>query len=278
MRISVIIPVYNRVRTIRRALDSVLGQTRPADEIIVVDDGSDNETPHILNDYKSEIKIIRQAHLGVSAARNAGIKAAEGNWLAFLDSDDQWFADKLKMAEDFHLLHPEYRIFQTDEMWIRKGQRVNPKKKHRKVGGWIFRESLPLCIVSPSAVVIEKALLDEVGLFDEEFPVCEDYDLWLRIARKYEIGLDNRIGIIKYGGHEDQLSRQYWGMDRYRLKAMDKHAYDPTLPDEWRLWLLEEAVRKLQILIQGAQKRKRPEPQLMQQWQAYQKKLDELQK
>ena len=140
-------------------------------------------------------------------------------------------------------------------MWVRNGKRVNPRQKHKKYGGKIFKESLPLCIVSPSAVVIKKSLLDDIGLFDESFKVCEDYDLWLRIAKKYPIGLDQQIGIIKYGGHDDQLSRKYWGMDTYRIMAMEKHIDDKLLAsDEYEL-LLETIIDKLKIIIAGMKKR-----------------------
>jgi glycosyltransferase involved in cell wall biosynthesis len=255
MKISAVIPVYNRKQFIRRAVDSVLKQTNPVWEIIVVDDGSNDGTSKILKSYGDCIKVIRQDNMGVSAARNAGIKVSGGDWIGLLDSDDEWLPDKIAKAKTFHESNPQIKIFQTEEIWIRNGRRVNPKQKHQKHDGWIFKQSLSLCIVSPSAAVIEKKLFDEIGLFDESFPVCEDYDLWLRAARYYPIGLDREAGIIKYGGHDDQLSRKYWGMDHYRIMAMEKHLNDPKLPDRERRWVLEEIVNKLKILINGARKR-----------------------
>jgi len=255
MQISVIIPVYNRPNKIKRALESVLSQSEPPLEIIVVDDGSTDETAEVLHAYDTQLKVIRQENKGVSAARNCGIEATYGDWIAFLDSDDAWLPDKLKMAREFQEHHPVYHIFQSEEIWIRHGRRVNPRKKHQKYGGWIFRQSLPLCIVSPSAVVVKREVFAKVGAFDESFPVCEDYDLWLRMARHYSIGLDPRPGIIKYGGHDDQLSKKYWGMDHYRIKAMEKHLSDPTLTGDERLWVLDEMMLKLQVLIRGYQKR-----------------------
>jgi GT2 family glycosyltransferase len=255
MKISAVIPVYNRKQFIRRAVDSVLKQTTPVWEIIVVDDGSTDGTPKILKSYGDCIKVIRQDNMGVSAARNAGIKASGGDWIGLLDSDDEWLPDKITKAKIFHESNPQIKIFQTEEIWIRNGRRVNPKQKHQKHGGWILKQSLPLCIVSPSAAVIERKLFEEIGLFDESFPVCEDYDLWLRAARYYPIGLDREAGIIKYGGHDDQLSRKYWGMDHFRIMAMEKHLKDPKLPDRERRWVLEEIVNKFKILINGARKR-----------------------
>ncbi len=274
--ISVIIPVFNRAALISRALNSVLAQNRPPDEIIVVDDGSTDQTLSVLNRYRSQIHILQQQNKGVSAARNAGLRAASGEWIALLDSDDAWLPQKLEQAETFIRLHPSSEIFQTEEIWIRNGRRVNPKNKHKKKGGFIYKESLPLCIVSPSAVMIKRRLFDEIGCFDETFPVCEDYDLWLRVARKYEIGLDPRPGIIKYGGHADQLSGKYWGMDRFRISAMEKQLSDPRLPFEMRVWTLQEVLLKLKVLISGYEKHGRDSGILQKKRKQYARKLAEL--
>jgi glycosyltransferase involved in cell wall biosynthesis len=256
MHFSVIIPTYNRASTIERALNSVFNQTKSADEIIVVDDGSNDQTPEILEKYKSRVFFIRQENKGVSAARNNGIRQADSEWIALLDSDDEWLPDKLSRAEQYILENPEIKIFQTEEIWIRNGRRVNPKKKHRKYSGMIFTECLPLCIISPSAVVFKKSLWQEAGGFDETLPVCEDYDLWLRISRLYPVGLDKNPGIIKYGGHEDQLSGLYPVMDKYRIQAIEKQLNDPSLDDELRTAALVEIIKKLKIVIAGAKKRK----------------------
>ncbi|HGY54129.1 MAG TPA: glycosyltransferase [Caldithrix abyssi] len=276
MQISVIIPVYNRPQAVQRAVNSVLQQTEPPLEIIVVDDGSTEETPQVLAQYGSKIKMVRQSHRGVSAARNAGIKRAQADWLAFLDSDDEWLPEKLAAARRFHEQNPDLLIFQSEEIWIRNGRRVNPKKKHQKYGGWIFRQSLPLCIVSPSAVVIHKKLFEEVGYFDEELPVCEDYDLWLRIGRRYPIGLDSTPLIRKYGGHADQLSRKYWGMDLYRIAAMEKHLADPALSEAEQRWVLEEIIKKYTVLISGAEKRGKQVKEWKQKKVLYQNRLRNL--
>ncbi|APF20512.1 glycosyl transferase family 2 [Caldithrix abyssi DSM 13497] len=273
MKISVIIPVYNRPQMVKRAIESVLAQTEAAHEILVINDGSTDETPRILEKFGTRITVVNQPHKGVSAARNTGIRLARGEWIALLDSDDEWLPEKLAMAREFHESHPQYLIFQSQEIWIRHGKRVNPKKKHQKYGGWIFRQSLPLCIVSPSAVVIHQSVFKKVGLFDENFPVCEDYDLWLRVARLFPIGLDSRPGIVKYGGHEDQLSRKYWGMDYYRVLAIEKHLKENNLPPDLRQAALEEVLKKLQVLISGYQKRGRRNFQLEEKWRRYREQL-----
>ncbi len=273
MNFSVIIPVYNRPKLIQRAIKSVIEQSKSAQEIIVINDGSTDKTKSVLMEYQNHTIIIDQPNLGVSAARNAGIRIAKNEWLAFLDSDDEWHKDKLSRAETFHEKNPRYKIFQSDEVWIRNGRRVNPKNKHQKYGGWIYEQSLPLCIVSPSAVLIHKNVFLNVGLFDEKFIVCEDYDLWLRISRKYPIGLDNFEGLIKYGGHSDQLSRKYWGMDHFRIMAMEKQLYDPSLPDDLRTSTVKAITLKLNILIKGYKKRNKNTSELEDKLSKYRSEL-----
>ena len=189
--ISVIIPTYNRETVLPRAITSVLAQKGADFELIIVDDGSTDSTNNFI-ESRSPFpvpRVFHQENKGPAAARNLGIKHAQGEWIAFLDSDDEWKPGKLKAQLKFFEENPEYFICQTEEIWIRNGTRVNPMKKHQKFGGWIFEKCLPLCVVSPSAVMMRRKLFGEVGLFDESLPACEDYDLWLRIAAKYPIVL-----------------------------------------------------------------------------------------
>ena len=252
MKISVVIPVYNRREKIKKAIESILYQNIKADEIIVVDDGSNDGTIEILQNYKNDIKILTQKHKGVSAARNLGIKNAQNEWIALLDSDDWWFENKLKKQIEFHKQNPHILISQTDEKWIKNNKEIKKAKRFRKkLEGFIFRESLKLCLISPSAVMIHKKIFEDIGLFDESLPACEDYDLWLRITKKYPVGLINEALIAKTGGHKDQLSMKYWGMDRFRIKAMQKHINDPIYKEA----VLKEILNKCQIIINGAKKR-----------------------
>jgi len=275
--LSVVIPVCNEEESIGKLITEITDALggKYQHEIIVVDDGSEDQTASLLNRYLPQIKIIRQQNRGVSAARNTGIRSATGEWIALLDSDDEWLPQKLEQAERYIQQHPACKIFQTEEIWIRNGRRVNPRNKHKKKDGFIYKESLPLCIVSPSAVVIKRLLFDELGFFDETLPVCEDYDLWLRVARKHKIGLDPLPGIIKYGGHTDQLSGKFWGMDRFRIKAMEKQLSDPELPDEMRIWTLEEIISKLNVLISGYEKRGRNNVELQKKGKQYTRELSE---
>ena len=207
-QVSVIIPTYNRAHVLGEAIDSVLSQTYDDLELIVVDDGSQDGTRDVVASYSSRLTYLLSGTPGSECCEKPGDQAARGNYLSFLDSDDLWLKEKLYLQMECMKVHPETLICYTDEIWIRKGVRVNQMKKHRKYSGMIFEYCLPLCIVSPSSVLINRQLLDEVGVFDETLEVCEDYDLWLRISARYPIQFIETPLIVKRGGHEDQLSKK----------------------------------------------------------------------
>ena len=258
--VTVIIPTYNRAQRVCRAVSSVLDQTFTDFEIIVIDDASTDDTGERLEEFGNRIKVIRHPeNKGVSAARNSGLKKAKGEYISLLDSDDYWMADKLRVQVDFFKENPDAVISQAREMWIRNGKHVNPAKKHLKPSGDIFIPSLKLCLVSPSAVMFKKSLLDEIGMFDEEFPVCEDYDLWLRIAYKYPVYLIEQDLLIKEGGAPDQLSASMPGMDRFRIKAMIKIFNMGVLDELKEQALLKELEKKCRVYGKGCIKRGKSE-------------------
>lgn len=264
MDISVVIPTYNRDAVISRAIDSVLAQNLPAKQIIVVDDGSTDDTQNRVSNQYPQVELISTDNKGVSAARNLGIQAATGDWVAFLDSDDEWLADKLLKQSEAIEHSKGFLICHTDEIWIRNGVRVNPMKKHAKPGGWIFQQCLPLCCVSPSSVLIHKTIFDSVGMFDENLPACEDYDLWLRIFSRYPILLVPENLLKKYGGHDDQLSRRYWGMDRFRIQSLVKLLDSNTISAEQVEQVRKTLSKKITILMNGFEKREN-----LTEWQRY---------
>jgi len=256
--VSVVIPSYNRASFLREAIDSVLGQDSDDFELIVIDDGSTDDTPRLLRSYP-DIRVVRQDRRGVSAARNAGIRRASGRFLAFLDSDDLWLPGKLSAQIAFFKTRPKAVVCQTEEIWIRSGVRVNPKRRHRKYAGMIFERSVELCLVSPSAVMLERSLLDEVGWFDESLPACEDYDLWLRIAWRFPVHLIRAPLVIKRGGHADQLSRAP-GLDRFRIYALEKVLENPLeggLTRKQRGAAIEALSNKCAVYARGCLKRGR---------------------
>ncbi|MFQ5903578.1 MAG: glycosyltransferase [Candidatus Binatia bacterium] len=253
--ISVIIPVHNRRRWIGPCVDSVLEQTLRPKEIIVVDDDSEDGTLKALAPYKDRLTVLAQSeNRGVAAARNRGIAQSSSPWVCFLDSDDLWHKDKLNRQWQFFQAHPFYEILQCDEIWIRNGRRVNPCKHHEKPQGWIWKPSLARCLVSPSAVMMRRTLVERMGGFDEDLPVCEDYDLWIRIAREHVVGLDPSLSVIKHGGHEGQLSRRYTAMDSFRVKALLKALKEEKDPRH-RTELIRVLKEKLAVLLKGSNKR-----------------------
>lgn len=253
-RVSVIIPTYNRADLVQQALASVKAQTYRDFEIVVVDDGGTDGTFEVLSADR-EIRVLRHAgRRGVSAARNTGIHAARGEWLAFLDSDDLWQPDKLARQIFWLEGQPELLICQTGETWVRRGVRVNKPLSHRQVGGKIFLPSLRRCMISPSAVVLHRRLISDHGGFDETLPAAEDYDLWLRLTWRYEVGLVDEPLVIKRGGHPDQLSRQ-WGLDRFRIRALVKLVQDPDLPEPYARAARRMLAAKCAIYAQGCEKR-----------------------
>lgn len=257
MDISVIVPVYNRAGLIARALTSVFTQSRRAQEVIVVDDGSDDGTGEHVRKCFPQVRYFRQPNRGVSSARNRGITEARCEWVAFLDSDDVWLPYKLESQQRALAAHPEYRICHSNEIWMRHGQFVNPMKKHAKSGGHIFLRCLPRCVISPSSAIVHRSVIDAVGMFDESLPACEDYDLWLRVCVVFPVLYLEQPLITKYGGHADQLSRRYPAMDRFRIRALEKILRAGTLSDGERRATLRVLLEKIRIYLVGAQKRQR---------------------
>jgi glycosyltransferase involved in cell wall biosynthesis len=256
--VTVIIPTYNRGWVIQEAIDSVLDQDFSDYELIVVDDGSNDNTREILRAYGKAITVLQQPNRGVSAARNRGIAEAAGRLIAFLDSDDLWLPRKLTNQVKFFEENADAVINQTQEIWIRNGLRVNPKKRHHKFSGMIFERSLALCLVSPSAVMIKKSLFEAVGVFDENLPACEDYDLWLRISCRYPVHLNDFPLIIKRGGHDDQLSKAA-GLDKYRIQSLMKIIDSNLLtPQQYKAAVIT-LKEKSEVYAGGCRKRGREE-------------------
>ncbi|MGI4993406.1 glycosyltransferase family 2 protein [Halobacteriovorax sp. GFR7] len=254
MLVSVIIPTYNRANFLARAIDSVLKQSFQNFELIVVDDGSSDNSKDIVESFSDErIKYIFQQNRGVSAARNLGVIQSSGNYIAFLDSDDEWSENKLQRQLSL-LENTKLRLCHTGEHWLRDGEVVKQKKVHQKVGGDMFIRSLKNCVISPSSVLMERSLFEEMGGFNEDFIVCEDYDLWLKITSLYEIGFLEEAFVIKHAGHDDQLSFKFFAMDYWRVKAMAWAKANRQLSKERIEVLTQLCLKKCQYLIKGYEK------------------------
>lgn len=255
--VSVIIPTYNRAWVLGEAVESVLAQDYRCLEVIVVDDGSTDDTAAILAGY-DDIVVIDQTNRGVSAARNRGVAHARGELIAFLDSDDLWLPQKLSTQVAFFLERPAANVCQTQEIWIRSGRRVNAGRRHQKPSGMFFEQSLELCLVSPSAVMLKKEFFQDMGGFDENLPACEDYDLWLRINVRHPIDLIDQPLTVKRGGHGDQLSAGR-GLDKHRIASICKLMDSGMLSAEQAAAATRVLLRKCRIYAEGCRKRGRLE-------------------
>lgn len=254
--VSVIVPTFDRASLLPRALDSALSQRGPSLEVLVADDGSTDATPEVLARYggDSRLRVLRLEHGGVCRARNAAAAEARAPLLAFLDSDDEWLPGKLE-AQCALLRSERLSICQTGEIWIRNGARVNPPSHYVKRGGDLFDLSLRHCMITPSSVLMTRALYEAAGGFDPQYPACEDFDLWLRIVPDHPVGLVPRPYLIRYGGHPGQLSTAYPAQDRFRIRALASLLERKKLDPVRRARAMEALEEKLGIYEAGCRKR-----------------------
>lgn len=255
-KVSVIITTFNRRHFLTDAFQSVVSQDHRDREIVIVDDGSTDNT---CDDASSlPARYIWKENGGISSARNVGLKAASGEYIAFLDADDRW--KKRKLSIQLEAMEQAGTLLSyTDEIWLRNGTRLNQKARHRKYSGMIFGHCLPLCIISPSSALIHRSIFDAVGTFDESMPVCEDYDMWLRITSRYPVLFIEKPLIIKQGGHADQLSRAYDGMDRFRIESIARILDSGVLDAACARQAVAELTKKCRIYAGGAAKRGKKE-------------------
>jgi glycosyltransferase involved in cell wall biosynthesis len=259
--VDVVIPVYNRQEPLERAVNSVVNQSYTDWTLTIVDDGSGADFKAWLKEKMNSswsrlnLQVITLLERrGVSRARNLGVDKGSSPWVAFLDSDDEWLPQKLEKQLAYAKEYPQYLLIHTEEIWVRNGARVNACKKHAKSGGRIFLRCLPLCCISPSTTLIARSLYVQQEGFREDFPVCEDYELWLRICSQYEVGFLQEALIVKYGGHADQLSRSEVGMDYWRVKALAPFLKSQYLAENEREAVATTIKAKCRILLNGYKK------------------------
>lgn len=254
---SIIIPVFNRIQPLERALESLQKQSFQNFDVTVVDDHSTDDILTVTKKYG--VRYLKTIGKGVSAARNTGIQSTTSDLVAFLDSDDEWLPRKLELQMKYLLENPHCAIVHSNELWIRNGRTVSQSSKHQKMGGRIFSQCTELCLIAPSSVLTRRSLLNTVGLFDESFPVCEDFDLWLRITAVEDIGFISEPLVIKHGGHKDQLSMQFHSMDLWRMRALAKHLKNSKLSENEKLTLNTNLKKKCEILLKGFTKHQNSE-------------------
>ncbi|HVN95735.1 MAG TPA: glycosyltransferase family 2 protein [Syntrophorhabdaceae bacterium] len=250
--ISVVITTYNRKAFLRDAVLSVLNQDYLDKEVIVIDDGSTDNSSEVLEGLP--VRYLLKENRGISSARNKGIELARGEYIAFLDVDDLWKKAKLSIQMT-EMCKKDYLVSYTDEIWMRNKRHLNQKARHKKYSGLIFERCLPLCIISPSSVLMKRDVFDCVGKFDESMPVCEDYDMWLRVSAHYPVLFVDKPLIVKQGGHEDQLSKRYPAMDRFRIDSIVRILDSNVLNEQMRNAAISELTKKCTIYAKGALKR-----------------------
>lgn len=259
-RVVVVIPVRDRPEMLRRAVESVLAQSFRFFDLVVVDDAS----PEDLSEVRDWVEgaghhwLSLDKNVGPAGARNAGAELLKSQWLAFLDSDDVWEVEKLQQQVDWHARHPKIEISQCEERWMRNGQPFKKKFRQVQPEGWIFEACVQVCCISPSCVMMSHRLWQQLGGFDQRYRVCEDYELWLRVALNEQVGVVKGTAgalVTRHGGHEDQLSFALPAMDRFRVMALLDLMLKVDLSPQQKQWVVGAILQRSEVLQQGAQKR-----------------------
>ena len=256
MKVSVVIPVFNRPRSLEQAITSVLGQSRQVFEMIVVDDSSKEDLSRCRNlvEASGHRWLSLPSNIGPAGARNTGAAEVRGDWIAFLDSDDIWRPRKLQSQVDWHRRHPEIRVSQCEEAWFRHGQPVRkPAAWRQPETGRIFEACVHRCLIGPSCVMIERSLFHDLGGFDPSYRVCEDYELWLRLTLRESVGLVEGGPLVeRRAGQPDQLSVITPAMDRFRVRALQGLLRSAELSPSQSCLVLDAIAEKAGILARGA--------------------------
>lgn len=267
--VSIVIPTFNAAQFIRETMQSVLAQTYQRYEIIVVDDGSTDNTKDILTEFKSLICLFQQENRGPSAARNAGIKAAKGEYICFLDADDLWPPEKLVVQLEFFESHPEIAFVSADHQDFSDDQVERPTflEMKKKTFGEVLVTEVPLQdafsklihenFISTPTVMMKKSSLDVTGLFDESLWSVEDRDLWLRVAASFNLACLPNV-LCKRRVHQTNISLQSELTLFSRIKVIEKNwKHFPTLVPE-KVWRNELAGLYCQlgyVLLKKGQRR-----------------------
>lgn len=222
MRIAAVIPCYNQAHYLGEAIESVLAQTRPADEVIVVDDGSTDETAQVAERYARMVRYVRQANAGLAAARNAGIRAATSDWVALLDSDDVWLPTRLAAQEALVTAHPEVGLVHGSYERIDKEGNLVDTRRHE---AGLMLDAHDLLAYNPIAVcttLFRRSLVAEIGEFDAAARGCEDRDMWIRIAARHPVmAVAEPIG--RYRVYATSMSADYRRMHAGRMYLLRKN-------------------------------------------------------
>ena len=228
-KVSVIIPAYNVEKYIGETLDSVLTQTYSDFEVVVVDDGSQDQTASIIKQYQTKypkkIRLIQKENGGPSKARNVGIKASTGEYIAFIDADDLWLPGKLEKQVGYFEKQPSQvgLVYTNAKKFDEQGIWTLPKRYRKKRAyGWIYKDLLRQNMIPNQSVIVRKRCFEEVGFFEEFLDIIEDHDMWIRIAMKYEIAfLEETLSL--YREHSQGRSKGDEKTMNREIGVMEKH-------------------------------------------------------
>ncbi len=227
-KVSVVIPTFNRAHCICKAIDSVISQTYSNTEIVVIDDGSSDNTREVLEKYGSAVCYFYQENKGIAGARNAGIRKSTGEYIAFLDSDDYWKPEKLERQMALFDEHREYGLVASRCASVRLDGSYREKNRPGK-SGWVLNDLFVKNFIRTSSAVIRKGCFDAIGLFDESLTECEEYDLWLRIAAAYPVGfIDDSLAV--YVDNPDGISTDSLAGRLFRLQVLEKEYLQKKIP------------------------------------------------
>ena len=218
--VSVIIHTYNNEKFIAETVESVLNQTYKDYEIIVVDDGSADGTRDALVPYMQKIRYHYKENGGIASAKNAGISLSETEFVAFLDHDDLWAPDKLQLQMEHFNENPQIGLVYAKYTSFRDGKELRTKPE-KGYSGWIFKELLSKSFIQTSTVVVKRECLDAVGPYDETFSLGDEYDMFLRIARKFQCGFVDK-GLTRYRVHDTNASNNDFLFDNENLGVYKK--------------------------------------------------------
>ncbi|MCK4305695.1 MAG: glycosyltransferase family 2 protein [Candidatus Eisenbacteria sp.] len=286
-RVTVIVPTHNKKEPVAEALRSVLSQTFRDFEIVVSDDGSTDGTPlHLLRMLGAQpdaLEILSRmsptsikpfshafsqngvtvqyhygSNRGLSAARNRGIRSARGDYIAFIEAEDEWQREHLEVQMAFLESHPDARLCRVAERYVKDGK---PRKNRNTstASGWIFEAALEASPMSTSALLAHRSCFASCGAFDENLPACDEYDLWLRFAARYPIYYIPDGPIVTRKSARGDGSSRTWSWDRFRVYALEKAFQSGHLSPNQRFMVAQEIVRKCERLVQGFRRQRSDE-------------------
>ncbi len=221
--VSVIIHTYNNEKFIAETIESVLNQTYKDYEIIIVDDGSVDGTRDALSPYKQKIRYHYKENGGIASAKNTGISLSEAEFVAFLDHDDLWVSDKLQLQMECFKENPQVGLVYAQYTSFRDGKELRTKPE-KGYSGWIFKELLAKSFIQTSTVMVKKECLNIVGSYDESFSLGDEYDMFLRISKKFQCGFVDK-GLTRYRVHDTNASNNDFLFDNENL-GVYKKIYD----------------------------------------------------